>query len=152
MAVPVFGAEDAGIFISPKMSPSAMTNSNLVEIVNALDHEGSYKVVQLVIDEKPVIVLGDIGQLHSGLLESLLKERHLAYEMIQAPGMKGSVKVPALQGPRYRVVGAGEASLYPHSKLYTGMGGRSQTYNLEPDGFHAKMFAETLKAMGWKVM
>jgi hypothetical protein len=130
-----------------------MADDSLVEIVNLSDHKGTYKAVQLLVDEKPFLVLGPSPRsFHYRLLESFLQERGISFITIQPPGTKIPCNVPALEGEHYKVVGMGDIYLYPQEKLYTGMSGESQDYRVGIDPTHRSQVKRTLLAQGWTCM
>jgi hypothetical protein len=123
---------------------------NLVEIVNELDHEGRYKVVQLYVDEKPVMILQGSHKFHWEILKYFLEERLLNYDTLQAPGSNTHAEVPALTGSNYRVVGMGWVFLHPSSKYYSGIEGISTDYQIGTNKEHAELFKKTLISQGWE--
>jgi hypothetical protein len=126
-----------------------MESDVLVEIVNSSNHNGSYNAIQLLIDERPVLLLGHSDDLHCEILRSYLQQQGLEFYTIQAPGSRVPAQVPALVGPRYLVVGMGKAELETSKKRYTGMHSSNADYRIGINIKHRDLTRRTLESLGW---
>jgi hypothetical protein len=79
-----------------------------IELVN-LPKEGRFKVVQLFVKEKPVMVCGPYGSYHAKILGDYLKQEGVPFQT-DKPDFS-AVILPRLTGLDYRVVGMGESNV-----------------------------------------
>jgi len=72
---------------------------------------GMYKVVQLLIDGKPNLAFGDTN--HGDILANFLKKFGIDFKVLENRLHEMS---PAIEGERYKVLGAGRAAVNTESK------------------------------------
>jgi hypothetical protein len=109
---------------------------------------GLFKIVQVLFEERPVLIFGRMGEFHKNMLRAFLEEKGIPIEMV--PSRKyPEHKVPSPDGDRYRVVGMGEMSISAAYKRISKPGGGSVDYQIGTD----PAFDELLKTSppeGWK--
>jgi len=84
-----------------------------------LPKEGFAKVVQLVIEGRHVLRIGNFDGRHSQILQDTLKEFNLIY---QTQKIEGDV-VPMLVGEKYQAVGMGMCRRFDKEVLFNGNSG-----------------------------
>ena len=72
---------------------------------------GMYKVVQLSIDGKPLLAFDDIN--HGNILANFLKKFGIDFKVLEN---RLRERVPAIEGERYKVLGAGKAVIDAESR------------------------------------
>ena len=114
-----------------------------IQIINLPNIGGEFKLVQLIVDNHPVMVCGLSIDFHKYILRDYLESQSIPIETFK----KGSKTLIALEGPRYVVVGMGKGKIRPIIKFFQLPYGESQDYDIEP----SEDFEERLKQqmVGW---
>ncbi len=107
--------------------------------VNWPERTGSYKFVQLYVDEKPFLRLGNTNTLHGELLAQCLDSLEVPYKLTRSPLTRA--EVPEIKGERYEAVGMGIAIVMSGSKK-TDFHGSSADYQITPNRDHLKLIQE----------
>ena len=94
-----------------------------------LPDRGGHKVVQLYVENRPLLRIGGIMSKHAIILEDVLQELGLSYQNTTIR----DVDVPALEGEKYRVVGMGVCIRTGDHVRYFG---ESLDYGIEIDAEH----------------
>ena len=76
-----------------------------------------------------------------------MNDRNLDNDTIPWSGFK-NVKIPALEGERYKVVGMGEAGIYPDTHYFIIPCGASHDYKISPDKTFNQLIKKTLESSG----
>lgn len=102
-----------------------------IEIIDLPNERSEFKVVQLFLDKKPVMLCG--YTYHSEILEAYLRSKKIEPEKKTHKTLLGEVEIPVLEGPRYKVIGMGRAKIDPRRKQFQLPYDASADYNLSPD-------------------
>lgn len=108
-----------------------MTLEQDIEIIDLPIENGEFKVVQLILDGKPVMLCG--YTYHSEILETYLKSKEIEYKKEIHKTLLGEIEIPSIEGQRYKVVGMGRAKINSKRKQLQLPYGASADYNLSPD-------------------
>ena len=82
-----------------------------IEIIN-LPEEGRFKIVQLLVDGRPVMVCGSTDLLHKDILRAYLISMGIDVPKLQ------DVELTPSHGKRYRVYGMGEAEINQDTRFF----------------------------------
>ncbi len=108
-----------------------MAEDDVLKIIGDFDDMG--KVVQLYIQDTPILALGSFNWNHGDILDKVLDDMGISYEKIKLLDGKDHAKK---QGESYRVVGMGSVEYFPEEKkIY--LHGNSIGYGLGIDKEHA---------------
>ena len=77
-----------------------MNNNDGMKLTDELDDP---KVVQIILNDRPFLCLGNSNEFHYSILEAFLKSMDVTYKTVSIMGET----VPALRGENYKVVGMG---------------------------------------------
>lgn len=102
-----------------------------IEIINLPNEKGEFKVVQLFLDGKPVMLCG--YTYHSEILETYLRSKEIELEKKTRKTLLGEVDIAVPEGPRYRVVGMGRAKIDPRRKQFQLPYDASADYGIGPN-------------------
>ncbi len=105
-----------------------------------------YKVIQVDLDRKPYIRFGDVYTIHSKILEAFLKEHNIQSEPFERHGDK----ITHPKGDRYKLVGAGRASIGMPERIIH-FSGDSIHYGLGVNHEHLSKLEEHFEAKGFKI-
>ena len=129
-----------------------MELSELVRI-KSLVHEGTRNAVQLYVNGKPTLIIGNEGeQDHAKILSDYLESHNI--EFSTAPLPKDHAKSgPLLTGDAnsYHVVGIGAVSLSFKKKEYSGLSEVPNSYMLKANREYDRLLKKTFGYMGWRV-
>lgn len=110
--------------------PCQMTLDRIVGLENFHAVSGTYKVVQLMVDDVPVCVFGTGN--HRRILAMYLQERGLHAPQIPVPQAE-KLTMPALEGPGYRVVGMGHVIVHAQQRIIERKESASADYGIGLD-------------------
>ncbi|MEI7719152.1 MAG: hypothetical protein WCI72_04745 [archaeon] len=116
-----------------------------IEIID-LPQEGTFKVVQLLFDEKPIMLCG--YSYHADILENYLRSKEIRPHKMTIRKMLEEKEIPVLTGERYKVVGMGLAEIKQQDKIFQLPFDESGDYGIQPN----YDFREQLRKqfVGWK--
>ena len=119
-----------------------------IELVNLPEENAEFKVVQLIVRGRPVMLCGSIDALHAHILKEYLRSEGVEYET--EPHKKHErVRLPKLVGEEYEVVGMGQAEIYHSMKFFQLPHGYSRDYGIEPcDDFRVRLKQQF---EGWEI-
>jgi len=102
-----------------------MTLDQDIELIG-FPEQGEFKVVQLFLNNSPIMLFGHNNLKHSDVLETYLKEKGVNPEKVSTGNQIG--KVVAIKGENYEVVGMGKCTVYYYQKIIRPPNGRSVDY------------------------
>ena len=110
-----------------------------IPTVNWPQESGERKLVQLLLDGRPIIRFAEEShETHGIILMKLFMGLDIEYEEIEGKDGFGSIKgsiVPAPEGERYKMVGAGTANVNLEQR-HASMSGNSLSYGIGIDSDH----------------
>ena len=110
-----------------------------IDLVNFPTTKGCFKVVQMKIRGRVVVIFASYQELHAKILESYLTQLGLKFSRIPIPKFP-RLTMPALTGPDYTVSGMGQIDVDPGIKFFQLPYGRSVDYNIGVDkGLNQKL-------------
>ena len=104
-----------------------MTLEEDIQIVN-LPKKGTFKLVQLKLDDHPVMLCGPLVDCHKFILRDYLESQNIPIQSFR----QDSKKLITLEGPRYIVVGMGVCNIDLEVKYFSLPYGESQDYRIGP--------------------
>src|SRR3989344_3598972 len=123
-----------------------------LELVNIPTEEdsireyGAFKIAQLYIDGKPIMVFGSWSTPHFVIIRNFLESRGIDFRTIHNPVNR----IPSRggDGMPYKVAGAGHNDMYVQHKWFTLPEGGS-TFHGEADAEHSAIFERRMIKDGW---
>ncbi len=109
----------------------------------------AYKVIQMWIGEKPVMIFGGNFDQHPDILKSFLEERGISFSTIRS--IKDRSQIPSLggEGNKYRVAGMGYNYIYTNTRNFTLPTGGSGHYDSDANPEHSAIFERRMIKDGW---
>lgn len=118
-----------------------------IEIVDLPKRGGEFKVIQLLVDEFPVMLCG--YTYHSEILEGYLRKKNIGYETKTVRELFEEVEIPLECGEQYRVLGMGYCKIFPDSKVLQLPYGSSHAYKISTDYQFREKLREQFK--NWEI-
>ena len=114
-----------------------MTNKIKIPTVNWPQQSGKHKILQIKIDNKPILRFGDneiLKKLHSGILYELFLLIGID-DYLEIGSKTGLISIPAPLGARYQLYGAGKIDLDVENKKAV-LFGNNEDYGIGIDKKH----------------
>lgn len=102
-----------------------------IEIIDLPNESTEFTVVQLFLDEKPVMLCG--YAYHSEILENYLRSKKIEPKKFAIKRTFREEDVPVLEGSRYKVVGMGRAKISTKNKQFQLPYDASADYSIGPN-------------------
>jgi hypothetical protein len=118
------------------------------DITNVPDEDGTFKVVQIVIDDVPYTRFAEKSTLHSLILEELLRRKDIPFS--EGAFKQSSGNGPVLQGERYRVLGMGKADVRT-AERFVRLYDFSYDYKIPIDVAHVELLRAERPEWTWSV-
>ena len=104
---------------------------------------GQYKILQLFLDEHPIMLFGDPKTQHVDILRAFLTERNIPFETYSNGVPKEGSKEKA-----YHLVGSGFVAVYVNQKIFR-LPDQSSRYYDGPNSEHSEIFKRRMLNDGW---
>ena len=121
-----------------------------LEFVNfPKDDTPAFKIIQMFLGERPVMVFGDLREQHPEILRGYLEGRGIIYDSVDS--LMGRGQVPSLNGKNeeYKVVGMGTVNAYLSRKKFGMPEGGSSHYVCNANHEHSTIFENRMLKDGW---
>lgn len=123
---------------------------DLVEIVDMPINSEGFKVVQLILNSKLILLCGDKNNYnehkHGKILRKYLDNNGITFETFTPNGLSSWYKIPAEEKEGvYKVVGAGLADINVAKKHFQKPYSASLDYGMKPDEEFNKQLMATIK-------